>query len=72
MQTIDLKTQIQKFVAGLKNNVYPAISKEEAKQRVSEAIKDYRKNGMKNCQDLDDNFWNDTEERLFKRQEKVL
>lgn len=70
-QGIDLKAQIQEFVAGLKDDGYPAISKEEAKQRVGEAIKDYRKNGMKNCQDLDDDFWNNTEERLFKRHNKV-
>ena len=70
-QGIDLQAKFQEFLADLKDNGYPAIGTQEAKNRVKKAVTDYRKNGMKNCEILDDNFWDDTENRLLERNKKV-
>lgn len=51
---------------------YPAISFEEAKKRVTEAVEDYRENGSKNCTPLDKSFWDERKERILKKhQQKV-
>jgi hypothetical protein len=68
---IDLEARFQEFLADLIDDGYPAIGTKEAKSRVKKAVTDYRKNGMKNCEILDENFWNDRENRLIERKEKV-
>lgn len=70
-QGIDLQAQFKEFLEDLKDDGYPGISTDEAKKRVSKAIEDYKKNGMKNCEIVDDAFWDDTENRLLERSKKV-
>jgi hypothetical protein len=68
---IDVQSEINDFLYDLVDDGYPAISTEEAKKRVSRAVEDYRKNGMKNCEVVDDKFWDDVESRLIQRHKKV-
>jgi len=70
-QGIDLQAKFQEFLADLKDDGYPTIGTQEAKNRVTKAVTDYRQNGMKNCEILDDSFWDDTENRLLERNKKV-
>ena len=70
-QGIDLQAQFKEFLLDLRDDGYPAISTEEAKKRVGEAVEDYHKNGIKNCKVLNDKFWDDTEKRLLERHKQV-
>ncbi len=64
---IDIKAKFKEFLMDFVDDGYPAITAEEAKKRVSEAVEDYRKNGTKNFKAMDDSFWEDTEKRLLER-----
>ena len=46
-QGINLQIKFQEFLTDLKDNGYPAIKTQEAKNRVNKAVTDYRKNGTK-------------------------
>jgi predicted Ser/Thr protein kinase len=62
---IDIKEKFKEFLMDFADDGYPSISTREAKKRVSEAIEDYQKNGIKNFSVLDNAFWDDTEKRLL-------
>jgi hypothetical protein len=64
---IDIKEKFKEFLMDFVDDGYPSISTKEAKKRVSEAVEDYQKNGIKNFNVLDDTFWDDTEKRLLDR-----
>ncbi len=64
---IDIKEKFKEFLMDFIDDGYPSISTKEAKKRVSEAVEDYQKNGIKNFNVLDNNFWEDTEKRLLDR-----
>ena len=64
---IDIKAKFKEFLMDFVDDGYPAITTEEAKRRVSEAVEDYHKNGTKNFKAMDDSFWEDTEKRLLAR-----
>ena len=63
---IDLKERLQEFVYDLTDDGYPAISTEEARRRVREAVEAYR-NNPESFRVMDDGFWHDTERRLKER-----
>ncbi len=46
-QGIDLQAQFKEFLSDLKDDGYPSISREEAKNRVSEAVREYKSGKMK-------------------------
>ena len=64
---IDIKEKFKEFLMDFIDDGYPSISTKEAKKRVSEAVEDYQKNGIKNFNVLDNAFWEDTEKRLLDR-----
>jgi hypothetical protein len=64
---IDIKEKFKEFLMDFIDDGYPSISTKEAKKRVSEAVEDYQKNGIKNFNVLDNTFWEDTEKRLLDR-----
>ena len=64
---IDIKEKFKEFLVDFVDDGYPSISTKEAKERVSEAVEDYQKNGTKNFNVLDNTFWDDTEKRLLDR-----
>ena len=64
---IDIKEMFREFLMDFVDDGYPSISTKEAKKRVNEAVEDYKKNGIKNFNTLDDTFWDDTEKRLLDR-----
>ena len=64
---IDIKEKFKEFLMDFVDDGYPSISTNEAKKRVSEAVEDYQKNGIKNFNVLDNTFWDDTEKRLLDR-----
>jgi hypothetical protein len=64
---IDIKEKFKEFLMDFIDDGYPSISTKEAKKRVSEAVEDYQKNGIKNFNVLDNTFWDDTEKRLLDR-----
>ena len=64
---IDIKEKFREFLIDFVDDGYPSISTKEAKKRVHEAAEDYKKNGIKNFNTLDDTFWDDTEKRLLDR-----
>ena len=66
---IDIKAKFKEFLMDFVDDGYPAITTEEAKRRVGEAVEDYHTNGMKNFKVMDDTFWKDTEKRLLERHE---
>ena len=70
-QGIDIQSKIQEFLENLQDDGYPDITTDEAIQRVHESVTEYRKNGLKNCKIADDAFWDDTEKRLMRRNQKV-
>lgn len=63
---IDIKEKFKEFLADCVDDGYPAITKEEAKKRVADAINRYR-NEPESFTELNDDFWNDTEKRLLQR-----
>jgi len=63
---IDVQAKFKEFLFDLIDDAHPSISTEEAKKRVSEAVKDYHKNPQ-NFSKIDNNFWDDTEKRLIQR-----
>ena len=60
---IDIKEKFKEFLMDFVDDGYPSISTQEAKKRVSEAVEDYQKNGIKNFNVLDNTFWDDTEKK---------
>jgi hypothetical protein len=64
---IDIKEKFKEFLVDFVDDGYPSISTKEAKERVSEAVEDYQKNGIKNFNVLDNTFWENTEKRLLDR-----
>jgi hypothetical protein len=66
---VDIQEKFKEFLAEFIDDGYPAITTEEAKKRVSEAVEDYHTNGMKNFTIMNDDFWDDTEKRLLQRHE---
>ena len=54
---VDIQAKFKEFLIDFVDDGYPAITTEEAKKRVSEAVEDYRTNGMKNCTEFNDEFW---------------
>jgi hypothetical protein len=64
---IDIKEKFKEFLMDFIDDGYPSISTKEAKKRVSEAVEDYQKNGIKNFNVLDNTFWENTEKRLLDR-----
>jgi len=68
---IDIQSKIKEFIYELIDDGYPTITTEEAKKRVSNAVEDYKKNGIKNFELMDDSFWTDTEKRLIQRNQKA-
>jgi hypothetical protein len=63
---IDIKEKFKEFLLDFVDDGYPAITTEEAKQRVADAIDKYR-NEPQSFTELDDDFWDDTEKRLLQR-----
>jgi hypothetical protein len=70
-QGVDLQVEFNDFLLNLVDDGYPAISTEEAKKRISEEIEDYNKNGMKNCEVLDNKFWDDIEKTILETGKKA-
>jgi len=68
-QGVDIQKKFREFLLyyDFIDDGYPSISTKEAKKRVSEAVEDYQKNGIKNFNVLDNTFWEDTEKRLLDR-----
>jgi hypothetical protein len=67
---VDIQAKIKEFLLDFVDDGYPAISTEEAKKRVADAMEDYKTNGMKNFSAVDKDFWDDTEKRLLQRHSK--
>lgn len=67
---VDIQAKIKEFLLDFVDDGYPAISTEEAKKRVADAMEDYKTNGMKNFSVVDKDFWDDTEKRLLQRHAK--
>lgn len=63
---IDVQSKFKEFLFDLVDDGYPAISTEEAKKRVSDAVDRYRAN-PESVTELNDDFWNETEKRLLRR-----
>ena len=63
---IDIKEKFKEFLMDFVDDGYPAISTEEAKKRVTNAVNRYR-NEPESFTELNDDFWNDTEKRLLQR-----
>lgn len=63
---IDIQAKFKEFLFDITDDGYPTISTEEAKKRVSEAVKDYHTNPQ-NFSKIDSSFWDDTEKRLLQR-----
>ena len=57
--SVDIQAKFKEFLIDFVDDGYPAITTEEAKKRVSEAVEDYRTNGMKNCTEFNDEFWDE-------------
>ena len=64
---IDIKEKFKEFLTDFIDDGYPAISTEEAKKRVTDAVNRYRSQ-PESATELNDDFWNDTEKRLLQRQ----
>ena len=64
---IDIKEKFKEFLTDFIDDGYPAISTEEAKKRVTDAINRYRSQ-PESATELNDDFWDDTEKRLLQRQ----
>ena len=45
---------------------------DERSQELQIRLDDYKKNGMKNCSLLDEDFWGDTKKRLMDRHQKAV
>lgn len=56
---IDIKEKFQEFLADYVDDGYPAISTEEAKERVREAVESYRNGTMKTVSH--DDVWEEIE-----------
>lgn len=63
---VDIQAKFKEFLIDFVDDGYPAITTEEAKKRVAQAVESYR-NGTMKTTTLDDEFWNDTEKRLIQR-----
>ena len=63
---IDIKEKFKEFLLDFVDDGYPAITTEEAKQRVADAVDKYRTEPQ-SFTELDDDFWDDTEKRLLQR-----
>ena len=64
---IDIKEKFKEFLTDFIDDGYPAITTEEAKKRVADAVNKYRTQ-PESFTELNDDFWNDTEKRLLQRQ----
>jgi len=65
-QGIDIKSKIKDFIYDLLDDGYPAISFEEAKKRVSEAVEEYE-SGKGIYYESNDEFWDNIEKRLIEK-----
>ena len=63
---IDLKARLQEFIHNLTDDGYPAISTEEVRRRVHDAVVAYQKN-PESFRVMDEEFWRDMEQRLRER-----
>ena len=63
---IDIKEKFREFLMDFVEDGYPAITTEDAKKRVTDAVNRYR-NEPESFTELNDDFWNDTEKRLLQR-----
>jgi len=63
---IDIQEKVREFLFELVDDGYPAITTQEAKKRVSDAINRYE-NNPESFTELTSKDWDDTEARLIKR-----
>jgi polyhydroxyalkanoate synthesis regulator phasin len=63
---IDIQEKVKEFLFDLVDDGYPAITTQEAKKRVSDAVKRYEKN-PESFTELTSKDWDDIETRLIKR-----
>ena len=55
---VDIQAKVKEFLFDLVDDGYPAISTEEAKKRVSDAVQRYRTN-PESFTEFTDDYWND-------------
>jgi len=60
---IDIQSKIKEFIYETMDDGYPAISFEEAKQRVADAVEEYR-SGKGEYTPLNDDFWEKLESKI--------
>jgi len=65
-QGIDIQSKIKDFILDQLDDGYPAISFEEAKKRVSEAVEEYE-SGKGIYYESNDEFWDNIEKRLVEK-----
>ena len=63
---IDIQEKVKEFLFDLVDDGYPAITTQEAKKRVSDAVNRY-KNNPKSFTELTSKDWDDVETRLIQR-----
>ena len=56
-KNIDIQAKFKEFLFHLTDDDYPAISSDEAKKRVKDAVDDYNKNGLTNFSEFEDDYW---------------
>ncbi len=60
---IDIQSKIKEFIYETIDDGYPAISFEEARQRVKKAVEDYE-NGNGEYTPLNDEYWENLENKI--------
>ena len=63
---IDIQAKFKEFLLEVADDGYPAISAQEASERVAESLEQYR-NYPDQFSNLDDDAWDDVEKRLKQR-----
>ncbi len=65
---VDIQEKFKEFLLEFKDDGYPAISTQEASARVAENLEKYKSHPNEFTK-LDNDSWNDIEERLIQRQQ---